>query len=75
MIITPASCDERFVCLCVQLDERCKELEAELSAYKQQLASVEGSHAELKRNFVALYRVAAKALAQRDDEICRLNSR
>ena len=59
----------------VQLDQRCKELDSELLVLKQRIASVERSHAELQRNFVTLYRVAGKALAQRDSEIRRLNSR
>ena len=44
-------------------------------ALKQRLSSVEHSRHELESNLLMLYRVSCRALAHRDAEILRLNSR
>jgi len=50
-------------------------METELVTLKQNLSSAERIRAKLQTDFVTLYRVACRALAQRDAEIQRLNSR
>jgi len=60
---------------CLQLEQRCREMETELVTLKQRLSSADQLHAKLRTDFVTLYRVACQALAQRDAEIQRLNSR